>query len=202
MVAEFGIGLTLGRNVYRLNDAIGSLTAGILSQVSGVFMLALSIGVYVIVYKYFALFSLRADDWRVWVGALVAYDFFYYWNHRIDHEVGILLGGSRRPPPERSLQSFDGVEAAEFGRAARLDLLSADGDCERASGRVCRSGPDRSPLPVLDSHRAGRQARLVRPRIRLAVEPPGASRRQRPVSRQELRRHSHRLGSPVRHLRG
>ena len=32
---------------------------------------------------------LRADDWRVWVGALIAYDFFYYWNHRIDHEVGL-----------------------------------------------------------------------------------------------------------------
>ena len=32
---------------------------------------------------------LQADDWRVWVGALIAYDFFYYWNHRIDHEVGI-----------------------------------------------------------------------------------------------------------------
>jgi alkylglycerol monooxygenase len=89
MAAEFGIGLALGRNVYRLNDAVGSLTAGILSQISGVFMLALSVGVYVLVYNHFALFSLPADDWRVWVGALVAYDFFYYWNHRIDHEVGL-----------------------------------------------------------------------------------------------------------------
>ncbi len=89
MAAEFGIGLALGRNVYRLNDAIGSLTAGILSQISGIFMLALSVGVYVLVYDRFALFSLSPGDWRVWVGALIAYDFFYYWNHRIDHEVGI-----------------------------------------------------------------------------------------------------------------
>ena len=89
MAAEFGIGLALGRNVYRLNDAVGSLTAGILSQLSGVFMLALSVGVYVFVYNHFSLFSLRADDWRVWVGGLIAYDFFYYWNHRIDHEVGL-----------------------------------------------------------------------------------------------------------------
>ena len=89
MAAEFGIGLALGRNVYRLNDAVGSLTAGILSQISGVFMLALSVGVYVLVYNHFALVSLQAGDWRVWVGALIAYDFFYYWNHRIDHEVGI-----------------------------------------------------------------------------------------------------------------
>jgi alkylglycerol monooxygenase len=89
MAAEFGIGLALGRNVYRLNDAVGSLATGILSQLSGVFMLALSVGIYVLVYSHFALFSLAANDWRVWVGALVAYDFFYYWNHRIDHEVGI-----------------------------------------------------------------------------------------------------------------
>jgi len=89
MAAEFGISLALGRNVYRLNDAIGSLTAGILSQISGVFMLALSVGVYVLVYNHFALFQLSGGDWRVWVGALIAYDFFYYWNHRIDHEVGI-----------------------------------------------------------------------------------------------------------------
>ena len=89
MAAEFGLGLALGRNVYRLNDAVGSLAAGILSQISGVFMLALSVGVYVIVYEHFALLTLSADDWRVWVGALVAYDFCYYWNHRIDHEVGL-----------------------------------------------------------------------------------------------------------------
>ena len=57
MAGEFGIGLALGRNVYRLNDAIGSLTAGILSQISGVFMLALSVGVYVLVYNHFALVS-------------------------------------------------------------------------------------------------------------------------------------------------
>ncbi len=89
MAAELCVGLAMGRNVSRLNDAVGSMTAGILSQVSGVFMLALSVGIYVVVYNHIAIFPLRADDWRVWVGALIAYDFFYYWNHRIDHEVGL-----------------------------------------------------------------------------------------------------------------
>ena len=84
------ISLALGRNVYRLNDAIGSLAAGILSQISGVFMLVLSVEICILVYNHFSpLLALRADDWQVWVGALIAYDFFYYWNHRIDHEVGI-----------------------------------------------------------------------------------------------------------------
>ena len=62
MAVEFVVGLALGRNVYRLNDAIGSLTAGILSQISGVFTLALRVGIYVLVYDRFALIPLPADD--------------------------------------------------------------------------------------------------------------------------------------------
>ena len=89
MAVEFGVGLALGRNVYRLNDAIGSLTAGILSQISGVFTLALRVGIYVVVYDRFALVQLPADDWRAWLFALLVYDFLYYWNHRVGHECGL-----------------------------------------------------------------------------------------------------------------
>ena len=89
MAAEYGVGLALGRNVYRLNDAIGSLTAGILSQISGVFTLALRVGIYVVVYDHFAFLPLPADDWRVWLFGLLAYDFLYYWNHRVGHGCGL-----------------------------------------------------------------------------------------------------------------
>jgi sterol desaturase/sphingolipid hydroxylase (fatty acid hydroxylase superfamily)/uncharacterized membrane protein YhhN len=89
MAVEFGVGLALGRNVYRLNDAIGSLTAGILSQISGVFTLALRLGIYVVVYEHFAVVHLRTDDWRVWLFGLLTYDFLYYWNHRVGHECGL-----------------------------------------------------------------------------------------------------------------
>ena len=89
MAAEYGVGLALGRNVYRLNDAIGSLTAGILSQISGVFTLALRVGIYAVVYDRFAFQHLAADDWRIWLFALLAYDFLYYWNHRVGHECGL-----------------------------------------------------------------------------------------------------------------
>ena len=128
MAAEFGLGLMTGRNVYRLNDAVGSLTAGILSQISGVFMLALSVGFYVLAYDRFALFSLRADDWRVWVGALIAYDFLYILLEPPHRPRGRpVLGGACRPSPERPLQSLDRAEAAEHRHPARLDLLPADG---------------------------------------------------------------------------
>ena len=42
---------------------------------------------------------------------------------------------------------------------------------------------------------AGRQARLVRPLVRVAIEPPRAPRRQRPLHRPQLRRHLHGAGT-------
>ena len=41
-------------------------------------MLALTVGIYTVVYTHLAVFQLPADDWLVWLGALLAYDFLYY----------------------------------------------------------------------------------------------------------------------------
>ena len=89
MAAEFAVGSGPGATSTASTTRSARSTAGMLSQLSGVFMLALSVGIYVVVYNRLRLFALDAGDWRVWLGALVAYDFLYYWNHRIDHEVGI-----------------------------------------------------------------------------------------------------------------
>jgi len=44
---------------------------------------------YVVIKEKFGLFEL-GDTWLVWVVAFVLYDFFYYWNHRLGHEVNLL----------------------------------------------------------------------------------------------------------------
>ena len=89
MLVELAVSVKRGRAAYRLNDAVNSLSLGILSQISGVFLTGLGLLIYVFAQSHFALLSLSADDWRVWIGALVAYDFCYYWNHRLGHECGI-----------------------------------------------------------------------------------------------------------------
>lgn len=90
MAVELAAARVMGRSVYRLNDAISSIGLGVLSQVVGVFTKLLAIGIYAWVVERIALFALPADNAWVWIGALLLYDFCYYWLHRAGHEIGIL----------------------------------------------------------------------------------------------------------------
>ena len=87
---ELVVGLLRRRNTYRLNDAINSLSLGVLSQVTGVFMRLLRIGIYAWLIDHVALFRLPADSFWVWASGLLLYDLCYYWLHRMGHEVYIL----------------------------------------------------------------------------------------------------------------
>jgi sterol desaturase/sphingolipid hydroxylase (fatty acid hydroxylase superfamily) len=87
---ELLVGLIRRRNTYRLNDAINSLSLGVLSQVSGVFTRLLRIGIYAWLVQHVALFRLPADSLWVWISGLLLYDLCYYWLHRMSHEMNIL----------------------------------------------------------------------------------------------------------------
>lgn len=78
-----------GQGGLRLNDAIGSLSLGTLSQVEGVFGKLLLLGVYVWTFEHLRWFELSGDAWWVWAAGLVLYDFLYYWYHRFGHEVAV-----------------------------------------------------------------------------------------------------------------
>jgi sterol desaturase/sphingolipid hydroxylase (fatty acid hydroxylase superfamily) len=86
---EFAIGRARGRSNYRLNDALNSLSLGVMSQVIGLFTKLLAVGIYAAVHSVAALWSLPADQWWVWALAIVVYDFCYYWNHRLGHESAV-----------------------------------------------------------------------------------------------------------------
>ena len=89
---EFAVGLRRGRNTYRLSDAVSSTGLGMLSQVAAVFALLLRLGIYTAVYTHAALWP-DTGFWTTpvgWLLALLAYDFLYYWNHRLGHRVGVL----------------------------------------------------------------------------------------------------------------
>ncbi|WP_199098161.1 sterol desaturase family protein [Dyella sp. ASV21] len=79
-----------GRTVYHTSDAISSLGLGVISQIVGVFSKILTLGIYAWCAQHLALFTLPANNVLVWVTALIAYDFLYYWLHRAGHEVNIL----------------------------------------------------------------------------------------------------------------
>ena len=77
-----------GVSTYRLADSLNSLSAGVLSQTSGLLSKAIALLGYAFAYEHLHLTALPDEPW-VWVLAFVFYDFCYYWNHRIGHERNI-----------------------------------------------------------------------------------------------------------------
>ena len=79
-----------GSRTYRLADALTSLHFGYLSEVERTLARLLVAAIYAAVYSRYHAFELDVHDWRVWLGALLAYDFCYYWVHRFGHEVNVV----------------------------------------------------------------------------------------------------------------
>ncbi len=82
---------------YRSNDAINSLSAGILSTTTGYYTKFLQYSIWAFVFSRFALldipaawFDLSLRGVALWVLAALLWDFCYYWNHRLGHEISIL----------------------------------------------------------------------------------------------------------------
>lgn len=91
IAVEYGWGLLRGRNTYRLNDAINSISLGMLSQISAVLTRLFRVGIYTAVYGWVSVWHNDAF-WTSpvgWLLALVFYDFCYYWLHRAGHEVAV-----------------------------------------------------------------------------------------------------------------
>lgn len=84
-----------GHTTYRFNDAINSLNLGMMSQVTAVAYKTLQFSVYVLLFEHAALFDWSAyrQQPAFWLFAFVAYDFCYYWFHRMSHEINLLWAG-------------------------------------------------------------------------------------------------------------
>jgi len=82
---------------YRSNDAINSLSAGILSESTGYFTKLVQFTIWGFVLGQLALFEWQRSWFDaslqgvlLWILAVVLWDFCYYWNHRLGHEISIL----------------------------------------------------------------------------------------------------------------
>lgn len=83
------------RKLYRLPDAIANMSCGITSQLSGLFMRVLGVGVYEVIFATTALFEVKAmlPVWAYWLTLFLLTDLAYYWAHRMSHEVNLFWGG-------------------------------------------------------------------------------------------------------------
>jgi sterol desaturase/sphingolipid hydroxylase (fatty acid hydroxylase superfamily) len=79
-----------GARLYRLNDSIADLGAGIGQQVFAIPLNALLIWIYAWVFKTTALAKWPASSAWSWIAALILVDFAYYWFHRTSHRVNFV----------------------------------------------------------------------------------------------------------------
>jgi sterol desaturase/sphingolipid hydroxylase (fatty acid hydroxylase superfamily) len=97
LLVELAVDRLRGSGFYRANDAINSLSAGILSTTFSYFTKLLPLIAWGFVLENFALidmplswFDASPRGIALWVTAALAWDFCYYWFHRFSHEISIL----------------------------------------------------------------------------------------------------------------
>ncbi len=97
IIIELIVDRRRGTGHYRSNDAINSISAGMLDTTLGYFTKFLPLLAWGFVLENVALIDMPLSmfdfSWRgvgLWVAAAIAWDFSYYWFHRFSHEISIL----------------------------------------------------------------------------------------------------------------
>ena len=171
------------RKLYRLPDAIANMSCGITSQLSGLFMRVLAIGVYEVLSKNLAVFNAAAamPVWAYWLTLFLLTDLAYYWAHRMSHEVNLFWGGHvvHHQSEDYNLSvalrqsSFQVVWTFAFSLPiAVLGFKTADFVYVSALNTLYQ---------FWISHRDHQQTRVVRIHIQYTIPPPGAPRTQSEV---------------------
>eukprot|EP00128_Syssomonas_multiformis_P012022 Colp12_sorted_trinity150504_noHs@24881 len=78
---------------FRLNDMIGSISAGMNQQMARIFVAALDVAPYVYIWEHYRVVTPDVHNMWVWIAAFLGIDLCYYWLHRCVHEINILWAG-------------------------------------------------------------------------------------------------------------
>lgn len=87
---ELLVGILQKRKLYRLNDSVTNLNLGIGQQVVGVLMKGIFTAGYFWLYENYRFIEDIGNAAWVWVVLFMGVDFFYYWFHRLSHEINAL----------------------------------------------------------------------------------------------------------------
>ena len=78
----------------RVNDAVGSITGGIVMQiVQDIILRGFEVSVYVWIFVNYSIIQLPWDSPVTWWICFLGYDFIYYWFHRMAHGTVIIING-------------------------------------------------------------------------------------------------------------
>ena len=91
ILVELVVSHLRGTRVYRINDAVASMSTGILSQTMGFATRIAGFFAYTTLWQVLPHGELTMSP-VLWVAAFIFYDFCYYWNHRAQHSINVLWG--------------------------------------------------------------------------------------------------------------
>jgi len=107
----------LKRKVYRFNDTISDLSAGMLQELVGVFTKVLLFGVYTwLFHRVHGEGGIAINIWS-WIASFLLVDFIYYWFHRNSHNVAVIWGSHEA---HHSSQEYNLSVALRQGAFQRL----------------------------------------------------------------------------------
>jgi len=79
------------KKLYRFSDAVTNISCGITQQLTGVFLIIFSLGIYQLIYEKLAVFTIPSNAFTL-VFLFILVDFAYYWAHRMSHEINLFWG--------------------------------------------------------------------------------------------------------------
>ncbi|XP_074122689.1 alkylglycerol monooxygenase [Sminthopsis crassicaudata] len=79
-----------GKPAGRVDDALTSISAGVLSRLPRLFFRSIELSAYIYVWENYRLFELPWDSLWTWYLTFLGVDLGYYWFHRMAHEVNIM----------------------------------------------------------------------------------------------------------------
>lgn len=122
---EIVASLIMKRKVYRFNDSVSDLSAGMLQELVGVFTKVLLFGVYVLLFNAVhqpqnaapgQLYGIPVNIWS-WIAMFLLVDVIYYWFHRNSHNIAIIWGSHEA---HHSSQEYNLSVALRQGAFQRL----------------------------------------------------------------------------------
>ena len=90
IIIEYFYGRYVGKNTYRLNDTVTSITVGMISRFPTMLNLGVQSVIFVYISSYLNMQLLSVKNPFTWIIAFLLYDLSYYWMHRMHHEIKIL----------------------------------------------------------------------------------------------------------------
>lgn len=122
---EIILSLALKRKIYRFNDSVSDLSAGMLQELVGVFTKVLSFGVYIWLFELIHMpsgapqgtpYGLPVNIYT-WIILFFLVDLGYYWFHRNSHEIAVIWGSHEA---HHSSQEYNFSVALRQGAFQRL----------------------------------------------------------------------------------